>query len=69
MRRVFTMLSPCKEAGGSLVVVVARVWHVLLRYGGEVRDGVGNRVGTAESENKARVRRRMREGYVATGVR
>jgi hypothetical protein len=62
------MLPRGEEVGGSVVTVVARVWHVLLRYGGEVRDGVGNRVGAAEGEDKARIRRRMREGYVATGV-
>jgi hypothetical protein len=69
-RRIFAVLPRREEVGRSLViVVVARVRHVLLRDGGEVGDGVGDRVGAAEGEDQARVGRRVREGDVAAGVR
>jgi hypothetical protein len=51
------------------MVIVAWIWDVFLRYGGEVGDGVGNRVGAAEGEDQARVGRGMRQSNVAAGVR
>lgn len=51
------------------MVVVAGVGHIVLGNGGEVGDGVGEGVGAAESEDKARVGRRVGEGNVAAGVR
>lgn len=57
-----------KEVGGGAVIVVAGVRNILLRDGGEVDDGVCNGVSTAEGEDDAWARGRMREGDVAAGV-
>ena len=59
--------SRCYELG-CLVVIVAWVGYVLLRYGGEVGNGIRNRVGAAESEDEAWVGTGVRDGDVAAGV-
>ena len=40
----------------------------MLRYGGEVGNGIRNRVGAAESEDEAWVDTGVRDGDVAAGV-
>jgi hypothetical protein len=67
-RRVLVVLSRGEEVGGCLTVVAARIWHIVLGDGGEVGDGVGNGVGAAESEDKARIGGRVGEGNVAARV-
>lgn len=57
-----------KAAGalvGGGVVAFGRVWNVLLFDEGEVRERVGDRVGSAESKDDAGDSRRVGEGYVA----
>jgi hypothetical protein len=57
-----------EEVGGCAIIVVARVGDVFLRDGGQVDDGVGERVGAAEGEDDARARGRVRQSDVAAGV-
>ena len=54
--------------GFGIRVIGAWVGRVILRDGGQVGDGVGEGVCTAESENQAAWGRWMRERDVAAGV-
>lgn len=56
------------EIRAIVFVVIARVWDVFLGYGGEIGNGVCDRIGAAKGDNKARFRRVVREGDVSARV-